>query len=311
MCPVCSLCIIFLLFVFPRAESCLQCTRVVRYLHEDFLAGVSDITVQDQIELKKIIDHAYITYRDTSRQYHGVIDPTTLYRARTEYQSEFRRHWTEETTGSIHWDMITIVEKGKRILEKHLKVFVAEGLCPNKCGLLYQSVMNCSSCEHGLRTCLSTTSPRDCGEHHLEAEEGDQVVLDCFLPWHTLVMGQPDYHYSWRPLTQNLSIEGDYKVLVVTPESKIVLNQLRVEEQGVYRCLLQDSEGTTLSRTHFILTVNPLPLTTPRQILIQPTLPHWFDSRPVKLHRDFLIILLALLTTLCFMACLALIVGFR
>lgn len=27
------------------------------------------------------------------------LDPTTLYRARTEYQSEFKRHWKEDSTG--------------------------------------------------------------------------------------------------------------------------------------------------------------------------------------------------------------------
>lgn len=36
-------------------------------------------------------------------------------------------------------------------------------------------------------------------EHHLEADEGEGVVLDCFLPWHTLVVGQTEYHYSWLP----------------------------------------------------------------------------------------------------------------
>jgi len=29
--------------------------------------------------------------------------------------------------GSVQWDMITIVEKGKRILQKHLEIFVTQG----------------------------------------------------------------------------------------------------------------------------------------------------------------------------------------
>ncbi|XP_073765136.1 izumo sperm-egg fusion protein 1 isoform X5 [Danio rerio] len=234
-------------------RSCLQCDQVIRYVHEDFLSTVKGIRVRDQIELKKIIDHAYTNYRETSKLLSGVIDPTTLYRARTEYQSEFKRHWKEDRTNSLQWDLITIVEKGKRILQKHLEIFIAEGLCPNKCGLLYQRVMNCTSCQYGLFTCLSAKPPLDCGEHHLEADEGEEVVLDCFLSWHTLVVGQTEYHYSWHPGETNVLFDGEYEELVVTKESKIVLNQLSVSEEGSYRCLLKDQKGTALSRTFFQL----------------------------------------------------------
>ncbi|KAI7797758.1 izumo sperm-egg fusion protein 1 [Triplophysa rosa] len=277
-------------------RSCLQCDQVVRYIHEDFLSTVR-MTVRDQIELKEIIEHAYVNYRETSRSFRGVIDPTTLYRARTEYQSEFKRHWKEHRTGSLQWDMINIVEKGRRILQKHLELFVTQGLCPNKCGLFYQRVMNCTSCQYGLFTCLSATPPIDCGEHHLEADEGEGVVLDCFLPWHTLVVGQTEYYYSWLP-AKNLSHEGEYEELVVTEDSKIVLNQLRVNEQGVYRCLLQDQKATTLSRIYFYLKVNPLPSTTPRLMVTLPPLPVGYDLTPPSLHRNSVLIMVILLSVL-------------
>lgn len=255
------------------------------------------MTVHEQIELKEIIEHAYVNYREVSTSFRGVIDPTTLYRARTEYQSEFKRHWKEHRTGSLQWDMINIVEKGKRILQKHLELFVTQGLCPNKCGLFYQRVMNCTSCQYGLFTCLSATPPLDCGEHHLEADEGEGVVLDCFLPWHTLVVGQTEYHYSWLP-AKNLSHEGEYEELVVTEDSKIVLNQLRVSEQGVYRCLLQDQKATTLSRIYFNLKVNPLPSTTPRLFMTLSPLPVGYDFTPSSLHRNSVLIMVILLTVL-------------
>ncbi|XP_053091809.1 izumo sperm-egg fusion protein 1 isoform X2 [Pangasianodon hypophthalmus] len=224
-------------------------------------------------------------------------DLTTLYRAQTEYQSEFRRHWQEASTGSIQWDMIKILEKGKMILKKHLEVFVAEGLCPNKCGLLFQSVMNCSSCQYGLHKCQSETPPKDCGEHQVLANVGEQAVLDCFLPWHSLVVGHAEYHYSWKQGATNFSAEDRFEVLVVTKDSKIVLNQLSVSEQGVYRCFLLDQHGTTLSHTLFILTVIPMPTSPPRQIPTLPSLPR-VDVRHVQLHTDTLIIALALLVVL-------------
>ncbi|XP_067250050.1 izumo sperm-egg fusion protein 1 [Chanodichthys erythropterus] len=296
---------------FPRVRSCLQCDPVFRYVHEDFLSSVKGITVRDQIELKQIIEHAYVNYRETSRtSFRGVIDPTTLYRARTEYQSEFKRHWKEDSTGSVQWDMITIVEKGKRILQKHLEIFIAQGLCPNKCGLLYQRVMNCTSCQYGLFTCLSATPPLDCGEHHLEADEGEEVVLDCFLPWHALVIGQTEYHYSWHPEEKNLPHDGEYEVLVVTEESKIVLNQLTINEEGTYRCLLQDQKGTVLSRMYFKLKVNQPPSTTPRLIAMLPSLPSGYDATP-RPHKSSFIIILILLMVLSITGSLVIIVYLR
>lgn len=62
----------------PSVRSCLQCDQVVRYVHEDFLSTVTGITVRDQIELKQIIDQAYDNYRDTSRQFRGVIGTAVI-----------------------------------------------------------------------------------------------------------------------------------------------------------------------------------------------------------------------------------------
>lgn len=129
-------------------------------------------------------------------------------------------------------------------------------------GLLYQRVMNCTSCQYGLFTCQSATPPLDCGgetvkrpwihtkkivsdyintshfsfvllsslysfsrslflsEHHLEADEGEEVVLDCFLPWHALVVGQTEYHYSWHPAEKNVHEHRQTNTFAVFKESR-------------------------------------------------------------------------------------------
>ncbi|XP_041740903.1 izumo sperm-egg fusion protein 1 isoform X2 [Coregonus clupeaformis] len=293
------LCLLFLLSCVPAGRPCLQCDRRVRLLHEDYLLAASSATVEDQIELKKILDYAYVTYRTTSNQYSGVIDPTTLYRASTEYQRP------------LTFEAIQILEKGRKILEKHLQTFVQKGLCPNKCGLLYQRVMNCFSCQYKLHTCPSTT--QDCGEYPVEAAEGGQAVLDCFLPWHSLVVGRRDYHYTWTPGTHGTAnlTEGDFRVLVVTEDSSVVLNQLHVDEEGMYRCLLTDGKGTVLSRTHFLLTVTPSPVPTPRSLLTLPSLPPGDDASPIP-HppTDLLLVIIAMVTALSLTASLGLAVAF-
>lgn len=68
-----SLLIVLLLCAFPSARPCLQCDRVVVYIHEDFLVSRGDLTVKDQKALQSIIDHGYVTFREASWPYHGVI----------------------------------------------------------------------------------------------------------------------------------------------------------------------------------------------------------------------------------------------
>lgn len=60
-----------LLCSVPAVKSCLQCDSKVRQLHEDFI--LSAPSVADQIELKKICDHAYTTYKDASLEREGII----------------------------------------------------------------------------------------------------------------------------------------------------------------------------------------------------------------------------------------------
>lgn len=56
-------------------------------------------------------------------------------------------------------------------------------------------------------------------EHHLEADEGEEVVLDCFLPWHTLVVGQNEYQYSWHPGEKNVHAHRQTNTFAVFKES--------------------------------------------------------------------------------------------
>ncbi|XP_029685882.1 izumo sperm-egg fusion protein 1 isoform X3 [Takifugu rubripes] len=121
----------YLLCCVSAVKTCLQCDRRIRHLHDNFILSAPSIA--DQIELKKICDHAYATYKDASLEREGLIDVTTLYRVRTEYESEFDRFLKTPNTGSVTFGAIQIFDKGREILEKHLDKFILEGLCPNKC----------------------------------------------------------------------------------------------------------------------------------------------------------------------------------
>lgn len=68
-----SVCWLVLVCVIPGVMSCLQCDLAVCHMHEDFISTKHNMTVQEQMDLKKIVSHAYVTYQDTSMQLSGVI----------------------------------------------------------------------------------------------------------------------------------------------------------------------------------------------------------------------------------------------
>lgn len=66
----------YLLCCVAAVKTCLQCDHRVRRMHENFI--LSAPTIGGQIELKKICDHAYATYKDTSGERKGIIGETKL-----------------------------------------------------------------------------------------------------------------------------------------------------------------------------------------------------------------------------------------
>lgn len=68
---------LYLLCCVPAVKACLQCDGTIRRMHENFI--LSAPTIADQIELKKICDHAYSTYKDASQEREGIIGEATLW----------------------------------------------------------------------------------------------------------------------------------------------------------------------------------------------------------------------------------------
>lgn len=68
--------LVALLCCVHTASSCLQCDSRVRLLNEDLV--LSAPTVAEQIEIKMICDHAYVTYRETSLERMGVIGEISI-----------------------------------------------------------------------------------------------------------------------------------------------------------------------------------------------------------------------------------------
>ncbi|XP_037634715.1 izumo sperm-egg fusion protein 1 isoform X5 [Sebastes umbrosus] len=254
------------------AKACLQCDRRIRLRDDSYFLKASAIV--SQIEMKRIRTHAYRTYRVTSRERMGIIDATTFYRVRKEYQSEFDHFLSQPLVGTLQMETIQIMEIGRQILEKHLDRFISQA-------------------------------------SSMLAFEGDQVVLNCFQPWHRLLLEKTEYHYSWSPYLPGYLNESDFTVLVVTDVSSVILNQLQAKDMGTYRCSLQGRSGIVFYRVSYRLTVVPKPDTTHQPAL--PTLPSLplVESQSFQPVKDLLVPVIVMVTALSLAACVGLAVVLR
>ncbi|XP_034023607.1 izumo sperm-egg fusion protein 1 [Thalassophryne amazonica] len=262
----------FLICCISAAQACLQCDSRIRNLHQDYILSFS--SVLDQIIVTEYRDHAYTLYQQESLKGNGVVDSTTLYNAVAEYQN-YLTNEIERNKPPVVSNAHYIMDRGRSILQKHLQESLSNNLCPNTCGILHQRVKNCITCKFETYVCPS--HQQDCGEFWLEAEEGEAVVLNCFQNWHLLLIMSTEYHYSWAPGapgTKKMN-DSDLQGLVVTDESSVVLNQLNIEEQGTYRCTLQDYSGNIYYRVTFYVNVTAAPESTVHPFI---HLPEWVQE---------------------------------
>ncbi|XP_074495434.1 izumo sperm-egg fusion protein 1-like isoform X4 [Sebastes fasciatus] len=261
--------LVSLLCCVPAAKACLQCDRSIRLRDDVYILQASTIVIQMQLE--NIRRHAYNTFRETSRERMGIIDATTFYRVKTEYQSEFDRFLSQPLVGSVPTETIQIMTLGRQILTKHLDRFITSSML---------------------------------------AFEGDQVVLNCFQPWHRLLLEKTEYHYSWSPYLPGYLNENDFTVLVVTDDSSVILNQVQARDTGTYYCSLQSRSGTVFYRANYQLAVVPKPNTTHQPAITLPSLP-LVESQSFQPVKDLLVPVIVMVTALSLAACVGLAVVLR
>ncbi|XP_039596863.1 izumo sperm-egg fusion protein 1 [Polypterus senegalus] len=277
MYPFTFLLLLGLLHLGRPARGCLQCDRSITQVHGDFLEEHTG-----RPELKKVIDGTYEDFKKASSISHDVVDSSTLYRMRTEYESEFQKFAGSKLQGpEVLFELINIMEKGKEILQKHLVEFVKTGFCPNKCGVMYQEVVNCKSCDMTVQYCPTPEANRLCGEFTLQVMEGEEIVIDCFLPWHSLARSKKEYQFS-RALKLKTRQNEDFQVFAVTKEPRLVLNQVTKEDEKEYRCLLLSINDTVLTTMFYEVKVQHQQNPTHQTIRTVPTLPPDEETRPPR-----------------------------
>ncbi|XP_058874342.1 izumo sperm-egg fusion protein 1 [Acipenser ruthenus] len=128
---------------------------------------------------------------------------------------------------------------------------------------MHQQVLSCDSCELVVYPCQTKHPFEPCKDVSVIAVEGEQAVLDCYLPWHSLAIGIKDYEFAKAP---NLfsSNDMDFRTLAVSKLPQLVLNQISLADQRAYRCALVSVSGVVLTTIYFRLIVTPSPPTSPK-----------------------------------------------
>ncbi|XP_049619552.1 izumo sperm-egg fusion protein 1 isoform X4 [Syngnathus scovelli] len=147
-------------------------------------------------------------------------------------------------------------------------------------------------------------------EYKIQAVERDQVLLDCFQQWHSLMIGRA--FYIWTNGTKVIKGDSDETSSTLrsfSDDSKLVLNQIRLSDKGTYRCTLKNSR-TVFFRTVMHVTVIKGPIETQPPNVTMPTL--LSEDTEIVFQSSSsvsLVLLMAVITALCLAGSLILIVA--
>ncbi|KAM9035360.1 izumo sperm-egg fusion protein 1 isoform 3-T3 [Sarcophilus harrisii] len=156
----------------------------------------------------------------------------------------------EPTLSKVSWDFL---KELKRIRDSNLKdsfllkeltwtlhmqkenfarmaaEFQRESFCPNKCGLMMQTLIWCFGCEKRVHTCFKSF---DCGEQYVRVPKNGDMVLDCELSWHKAAEGLTYYHFYrvWPNHSEVLISRGR--------DPALTKPMVSLEDAGDYRCIL-------------------------------------------------------------------------
>ncbi|XP_058385756.1 izumo sperm-egg fusion protein 1 isoform X3 [Diceros bicornis minor] len=126
--------------------------------------------------------------------------------------------------------------------------FQKEAFCPNKCGMMLQTMIWCSNCEKQVHACRKSL---DCGERKVKVHQMEDMILDCHLNWHQVSQGLTDYSFYrvWGNNAETLVSKGKEPTLTKT--------MVGPEDEGTYRCELGTVRSGPATVIHFHVTVLP------------------------------------------------------
>ncbi|XP_054444379.1 izumo sperm-egg fusion protein 1 [Pteronotus mesoamericanus] len=181
--------------------------------------------------------------------YMGVVDEATLEKASWSLLKDLKRITDSEVKGELLVkELFWMLSLQKDTFAKYVAQFQKEAFCPNKCGMMLQTLIWCSTCEKQVHACRKSL---DCGDRKINVHEMEDMILDCELNWHQASQGLTDYSFYrvWKNKTETLVSKGKEPTLTKT--------MVAPKDAGTYRCQLDTVKSSPATIIRFHVTVLP------------------------------------------------------
>ncbi|XP_072106053.1 izumo sperm-egg fusion protein 1-like [Mobula birostris] len=98
----------------------------------------------------------------------------------------------------------------------------------------------------------------NCGVMEVTVGENDELLLDCFQPWHQLTTNFKSYIFAKAPL--GTRSHWHFETMVETQESSLEFLRVQKEHEKTYHCVVMGNEGKNIARTLYDVHVgDPIP----------------------------------------------------
>ncbi|XP_006905189.1 izumo sperm-egg fusion protein 1 [Pteropus alecto] len=181
--------------------------------------------------------------------YLGVVDESTLEKASWSLLKDLKRITDSDVKGELLVkELFWMLSLQKDIFVKYVAEFQKEAFCPNKCGMMLQSLIWCSNCKKQVHACRKS---RDCGEREVTVHAMEDMILDCELNWHHASEGLTDYSFFrvWTNKSETLVSKGKEPTLTKT--------MVDSKDAGTYRCQLDTVQSSPATIIYFNVSVLP------------------------------------------------------
>ncbi|KAF6077845.1 izumo sperm-egg fusion 1 [Phyllostomus discolor] len=224
------------------ALGCVICdTKVVEALNSletDYLPG--HLGAEHHKNVMKRLKQAVQDFKELpidEDSYMGVVDEATLEKASWSLLKDLKRITDSDVKGELLVkELFWMLSLQKDTFARYVARFQKEAFCPNKCGMMLQTLIWCSTCQKQVHACRKSL---DCGERIIKVHEMEDMILDCELNWHQASQGLTDYNFY----------RGKEPTLTKT--------MVAPKDAGTYRCQLDTVKSSPATVIRFHVKVLP------------------------------------------------------
>ncbi|XP_059762182.1 izumo sperm-egg fusion protein 1 isoform X7 [Balaenoptera ricei] len=203
------------------ARGCVMCdpkvVEALNSLETDYLPG--HLEAKHHKNVMKRVKQAVEAFKDLpidEDSYMGVVDEATLEKAAWSLLKDLKRIMDSDVKGELFVkELFWMLRLAKDNFASYAAQFQKAAFCPNKCGLMLQPLIWCSTCQKQVHSCRKSSN---CGERKVKVHQMEDMILDCELNWHKISQGLTDYSFYrvWGNHSETLMSKGKEPTLTKT-----------------------------------------------------------------------------------------------